>query len=71
MLHHQVAPLAPFGGCDVPQPGGDQHQSRLPVGESSDDSSSPSDLADDPLQRVVGSDLTPVRARVSVVGQRL
>lgn len=70
-LHRQVATLAAFGARDVSQPRRDQHQRRVAVRECPNDTCPSSDLTDDPLERVVGADLPPVRAGVGVVSQRL
>jgi hypothetical protein len=42
------------------QPGGGEIESRLPVGECSDDAGAPPDLAQDTLKRIVGADAPPL-----------
>ena len=53
------------------QSSADQHQSGFTIGECTDDLCPPSDLTHDPLHRVVGFKLDPVRLRIVVVSQRL
>ena len=45
---------------DVLQPGGDEHERRVPVGECAHDPRPPPDLAVYPLDAVVGPDSAPV-----------
>lgn len=52
---------------DVPQPGGDEIESRDAVGESTNDTGPPSDLAHDAFERIVGADASPMLFREGVV----
>jgi len=70
-VHLQVPLGRPFGAGDVAQAGGGQIQRRLPVGERANDARAPADLAQDALQRIVGSDPPPVLLGESVVAERL
>ena len=53
------------------KPCSDQHQRAVAVREGSDNLGSSSDLADDPLEWVVGPDLTPMVGREQEIGQCL
>jgi len=55
----------------VPQSCRGQHQCRLPIREGAHYLGSSLDLPDDPLQRVVGLDVTPVLSGEEEVTQRL
>ena len=59
-------------GCagDVTEPCCSQVQRRFPVGKCSDDTCAPPDLAQDTLERIVGSSTAPVLFREDVIGER-
>ena len=55
----------------MPEPGRGEVERRLPVGERAHDARTPSDFAQDALERIVGADAPPVLLREGVVGERL
>ena len=55
----------------MPEPGRDQHQCGLAIGKGPNDSRAPPHFVDDALERIIGTDLSPVGARERVVAQRL
>lgn len=64
-------PGRPLSAGNVPQPGCGQVEGGLAVRKRAHHTGSPSDLAHDPLQRVVGADPAPVLVWIAVVGERL
>ena len=71
VLHVHVFFVAPLGTGNVPQSCADEHQSRVPVWETSDDSCSPSDLPVESFNHVVRADPCPMLGGKVTVGQRL
>lgn len=62
-LDVQVPLARACAASDVSQPGGRKIESRLPVWKSTDHTRAPSDLTQDPLERIIGPDATPVLYR--------
>ena len=72
----QVLPIhvflaAPLGARHVAEPGTDQHQGRVAIGEYPHHTGSAADLTVQPLDHVVGADARPVLAGEIAVSQRL
>ena len=70
MLHVHVLLVAPLRPCNVPQPGAEQHQRRVPVRETAHHARPAPDLTVQPFNGVVGADSRPVLRREVAVGQR-
>ena len=70
MLHVHVFLVTPLGAGDVPQPGANQHECRVPVREAA---YNPGPAPDFPIQsfnHVVRSDLRPMLRWKVAIGQR-
>src|SRR5207244_1207205 len=65
-FRREITPLAPLRTRDVSQSRRDQHQRRVSVGKCSDNARASADLADDPLERVVGFDLSELAVNLAV-----
>ena len=71
VLHVHVFLAAPLGARHMAQPGADQHQGGVAIGECPHHTGAPADLTVQPLDRVVGADTRPMLAGEVTVGQRL
>ena len=69
LRHVQVPPLPPLVLGDVLEPGGHEHEGRVPVREGADHPRASPDLAVYPLDAVVGPDSAPVLRWEIGVGQ--
>ena len=70
MLHVHVFFAAPLGARHMAEPGTDQHQGRVAIGECPHHPRPSADLPVQPLNHVVGADARPVLAGKIAVGQR-
>ena len=71
VLHVHVFLVAPLGARHMAEPGTDQHQGGVAIGECPHHAGAPTDLPVQPLDHVVGADACPVFAGEIAVGQRL
>ena len=62
VLHVHVFLAAPLGARHMAEPGADQHQGRVAIGERPHHAGSAADLTVQPLDHVVGTDAGPVFA---------
>ena len=62
VLHVHVFLVAPLGARHMAQPGADQHQGGVAIGECPHHPGAPADLPVQPLDHVVGADARPVLA---------
>ena len=70
VLHIHVFFAAPLGARHMAEPGTNQHQGRVAIGECPHHPRPPADLTVQPLDHVVGADARPVLAGKIAVGQR-
>ena len=70
MLHVHVFFAAPLGARHMAEPGTDQHQGRVAIGECPHHPRPSADLTVQPLDHVAGTDARPVFAGKIAVGQR-
>ena len=70
MLHVHVLLVAPLGTGNMPQPGADQHQRRVPIRETADHPGPSPDFPIQSLNHIVRSDLCPMLRREVTIGQR-
>ena len=70
-LHVHVFLAAPLGARHMAEPGADQHQGGVAIGECPHHTGAPTDLTVQPLDHVVCTDAGPMLAGKIVVGQRL
>ena len=71
VLHVHVFLAAPLGARHMAQPGADQHQGGVAIGECPHHTGAPADLTVQPLDHVVSADVGPMLAGKIAVGQRL
>ena len=71
VLHVHVFFAAPLGARHMAEPGTDQHQGRVAIGECPHHPRPSADLPVQPLDHVVGTAARPVLAGEVTVGQRL
>ena len=71
VLHVHVFLVAPLGARHMAEPGADQHQGGVAIGECPHHAGAPTDLTVQPLDHVVGADAGPMLAGKIAVGQRL
>ena len=71
VLHVHVFLVAPLGARHMAEPGADQHQSGIAIGECPHHTGAPTDLTVQPLDHIVGADTRPMLAGKIAVGQRL
>ena len=71
VLHVHVFLVAPLGARHMAEPGADQHQSGVAIGECPHHTGAPTDLTVQPLDHVVGADARPMLAGKIAVGQCL
>ena len=71
VLHVHVFLVAPLGARHMAEPGADQHQGGVPIGERPHHPRPSADLPVQPLDHVVCTDARPVLAGKIAVGQRL
>ena len=62
MLHVHVFLAAPLGARHMAEPGADQHQGGVAIGECPHHTGAPTDLTVQPLDHVVGTDASPMLA---------
>ena len=62
VLHVHVLLAAPLGTCHMAEPGADQHQGGVAIGECPHHPRPSADLTVQPLDHVVGADARPVLA---------
>lgn len=71
VLHVHVFLAAPLGARHMAEPGADQHQGGVAIGERPHHAGSAADLTVQPLNHVVGADARPVLAGKVTIGQCL
>ena len=71
VLHVHVFLVATLGARHMAEPGADQHQSGVAIGERPHHTGAPTDLTVQPLDHIVGTDARPMLAGKIAVGQRL
>ena len=71
VLHVHVFLVAPLGARHMAEPGADQHQGGVAIGERPHHTGAPTDLTVQPLDHIVGTDARPMLAGKIAVGQRL
>ena len=71
VLHVHVFLVAPLGARHMAEPGADQHQSGVAIGECPHHTGAPTDLTVQPLDHVVSADAGPMLAGKIAVGQCL
>ena len=70
MLHVHVLLVSPLRTRNVPRPGADQHQRRVPVWETAYHARPAADFAGQPFNDIVGADSRPVFRGEVAVSQR-
>ena len=70
MLHVHVFLAAPLGARHMAEPGADQHQGGVAIGECPHHAGSAADLTVQPLDHVVGADARPMPAGKIAVSAR-
>ena len=71
MLHVHVLFAAPLCASHITQPGTDQHERGVAVGERAHYSGAAADLPVEPFNKIVGTDANPVFTGKIVVGKSL
>ena len=71
VLHVHVFLVAPLGARHMAEPGADQHQGGVAIGERPHHTGASADLTVQPLDHIVGADARPMLAGEVTVGQRL
>ena len=70
VLHVHVFLVAPLGARHMAEPGADQHQGGVAIGECPHHTGPSADLTVQPLDHIVGTDARPMLAGKIAVGQR-
>ena len=71
VLHVHVFLVAPLGTRHVAEPGTDQHQGRVAIGECPHHAGAPADLTVQPLDHVISADAGPMFVGKVTIGQCL
>ena len=69
VLHVHVFFVAPLGARHMAEPGTDQHQGGVAIGECPHHTGAPTDLTVQPLDHIVGTDARPMLAGKIAVSQ--